>query len=131
MVPVMDMERTSIAIEAWRTVDEIKASPLWHEYAASRDALFGPGGPRDEIDGFVAAKATYEATFAIGKHHPDFKRDAAAFAAAKTALFTTPEHRRHAAALAALNAVLDGIAADIREILDSCLVGTKTHCEKR
>jgi len=131
MNAVMTMERTELALEAWRTVDEIKDSPVYLEFAAAEQALLGPSGPAAEIARFTAAKAAYEPTLRYGKHHPDFKRVAAELAAAKTALLTTPEHRRYAAALDALNAVLDPIAASIRAIQDECRVGTKTHCGKR
>lgn len=131
MNAVMTMERTEIALEAWRTVDEIKASPVYREFAEAEQALLGPSGPTAEIARFTAAKAAYEPTLRFGKHHPDFKRVAAELAAAKTALYTTVEHRRYAAAVDALNAILDPIAESLRSILDDCRVGTKTHCGKR
>lgn len=131
MNAVMTMERTEIALEAWRTVDEIKASPVYVEFAAAETALLGALGPQAEIARFTAAKAAYEPILRFGKHHPDFKRVATELAAAKTALYATEAHRRYAAAITALNAVLDPIAEGIKDILDGCRVGTKTHCGKR
>ncbi len=131
MNAVMNMERTELALEAWRTVDEIKRSPIYREFTEAERALLGPSGPAAELARFAAAKDAYEPVLRFGKHHPDFKRLAAELAAAKTALLSTPEHRRYAAAQDAINAVLDPIAAGIRAIQDDCRVGTKTHCGKR
>lgn len=124
------MERTDIAIEAWRTVDEIRNSKAYRVFAETRDALFGPDGPAAEIAAFEAAKAAYEPVAALGKHHPDFKARAAELSAAKAALYATPAYRHYQEALAALNAVLEPIGEEIRAILDSCRAGTTTHCGK-
>jgi len=124
------MERTDIAIEAWRTVDEIRSSPVFLAFAEARDVLFGPDGPAAEIAAFEAAKAAYEPVAAIGRHHPDFKSRAAELSAVKTALYATPAYRRYQETLAALDAVLAPIGAGIRAILDSCRAGTTTHCGK-
>lgn len=131
MVPVIDMDRTEIALEAWKTVDAIRDSEAYRAFTSSRDFLYGPDGPQAELAAFSAAKGRFDATAAVGKHHPDFARDAAALAEAKDALYRTEAYRRHAEALRTLNAMLETTAGRIRAILDSCLVGTKNACGKR
>ncbi|MFA5006640.1 MAG: hypothetical protein WC509_04135 [Candidatus Izemoplasmatales bacterium] len=124
------MERTDIAIEAWRTVDEIRNSPAYGAYAEARDRLLGPDGPTAERTAFEAAKAAYEPVAAVGRHHPDFKSRAAELSAAKAALYATPAYRRYRETLAEINAIFEPIGAEIRAILDSCRAGTTTHCGK-
>jgi cell fate (sporulation/competence/biofilm development) regulator YlbF (YheA/YmcA/DUF963 family) len=131
MVPVIPMERTEIALEAWRTVDDIRNGEEYRTFALARDALLGPSGPADAIARFTAAKERFAEASARGRHHPDFSAAATDLAAAKDNLYSTPEYGRYIAALAALNAVLEGIAGRIRDFLDSCLVGPKTHCGTR
>ncbi len=128
---VMKMDRTSIALLAWQTVDQIKESPVYRAFLAAESALMGLDGPSELIAAFTMAKAKYEQTSTYGKNHPDFKRDAAALAAAKTALYETVEHKRYAACLRELDSILSDIAGDIAETLDSCLVSPQKHCITR
>ncbi len=125
------MDRTSIALLAWQTVDQIKESPVYRAFLAAEAALLGPDGPKEIVAAFVAAKAKYEATSAYGKNHPDFKRDASALAAAKTRLYETAEHGRYASCLNELDGILAEIADGIASVLDSCLVSPQKHCVTR